>query len=157
MVLRQHIGLGVILQENAIERILKGGECLEADFGFQFTFPQRDAVPPHLGKSCFLLLVALFVTRDFLLPEFGVGLGHGEILASFVPMPEAPVDENACAVFPHHDIRMPWQTPMVEPIPEPSRKEIFPDNEFGFGILGVNGCHIVVAALLLERCHAVNV
>ena len=147
----------MIFQENTIECILKGGECLEAVFGFQFAFPQRDAMPPHLGKSGFLLVVALFVPCDFLLPEFSVGLGHGEILASFVPMPEATVDENACAVFPHHDIRMPRQTPMVEPIPEPSCKEIFPDDEFGFGIFGVNGCHIVVAALLLERCHAVNV
>ena len=68
-------------------------------------------------------------------------------------MPEAPIDENARAVFSHHDIRMPWQSFMVEPIPESFSEEIFPDDEFRLCVFGVDGCHIVVAALLFERCH----
>ena len=69
-------------------------------------------------------------------------------------MPEATIDEDTGAVFSHHDIRMSGQSVVIEPVSEPLCEEIFPHNEFGFGVLGMNGRHIVVAPLLFKRSHA---
>lgn len=98
-------------------------------------------------------MVSLLISCDFLLPECRIGFWHSESLAPFVSMPEAAIDKDTGAVFPHHDIGVPGQSLMIEPVPEPSCKEIFPHNEFGPGVLGMDGRHIVVASLLLKRCH----
>ena len=48
------------------------------------------------------LNIALFVAFYFLFPECGVALWHYKVLAAFVPVPEAAVNEDDGAVLAQH-------------------------------------------------------
>lgn len=86
---------------------------------FQLAFPNCDTMPAHLGQLLLLQLVTIPVAADFLCPKVHVGSWHPEILASFVPMPKATIHEDASAVLAKHNIRMPRQPRIVEPVAKP--------------------------------------
>lgn len=44
-------------------------------------------------------MITFLVAGDFGGPEVGVGFRGSRVLAAFVPVPEAPVDENGCLVL----------------------------------------------------------
>ena len=110
----------MVVQENAVEGVFQGGEGAFATLGLQLALPDSDAVPSELGQLFLVALVALFVACDFSTPERRVGFRHFKILASVMPMPETAIDEDAGAVFPHHQVGMPWQPVMKQPIPKTS-------------------------------------
>ncbi len=62
-----------------------------------------------------------------------------------VPMPEASVHKNAHPVLPHHDVRFPWQSWMVQPIAEPMPPQVTAHNHFWLRVFAVDGSHICVA------------
>ena len=88
--------------------------------------------------------VALFVAVDFLLPEVGVCLGHLEVWAVVVSMPEATVDKDDCAVFAQHDVGMSGQTWVVQPEPVTTSEEKSSYCQFRFCVLAAYGSHVVV-------------
>ena len=97
--------------------------------------------------------VALFVASDFLFPEVGVGLGHLEAVATFMPMPEATVDKDDSAVFAQYDVGMAGESGMVEAIAESTGKEILAHKYLGACSLALYSSHAAVALLL---CHLVH-
>ena len=68
-------------------------------------------------------------------------------------MPEASVDEDACAVFAHYDIRMTGQARMVQPIAEATAEQEFSDRDFRFGVFSPYRCHAAVALFLSQLVH----
>lgn len=62
-------------------------------------------------------------------------------------MPEAAIHEDTCAVFPHHDVWLIWQSWMIQPIAEPMPPQVTAHDHFWFGILAVYGCHVCVTLL----------
>ena len=104
------IGFRMVVQENAVERVLQCSKCLLPEFRFQLAFPNSDAVPAKLSQQFLVSQVTLFVSCDFCRPEVSVGLWHLKRLATIVTMPEAAIDKDAGAVFPHHEVGMPWQS-----------------------------------------------
>lgn len=56
-------------------------------------------MPSEVAQLDAFFDVALFVAFYFLLPEWGVALGHYKVFAAFVAVPEAAVDEDGCLVL----------------------------------------------------------
>ena len=83
-------------------------------------------MPTHRRKLLLLLLVPLFVPSDLRHPELRVRLRNLAALRTLnvrrdiVSMPKATIDEDASPVFLEHQVGMPWQSFMIEPISEAS-------------------------------------
>ena len=58
-----------------------------------------------------------------------------------VSMPEASVDEDGSAVFPHHDVRLPWHALHVEPIAVAVPPQPLPHLQLGLGAFAVDVRH----------------
>ena len=110
-------------------------------------------MPSHCGYLLLFLDVSLFVAVDFLLPEVGVGLGHLEIWAVVVSMPEATVDEDDCAVFAQHDVGMTGESGMVEAIAEAAGKEILAHQYLRARSLALYCSHTAMALLFGHLVH----
>ena len=145
----------MILQPDMVQRECNRVERLFALLRLQLALPHRDAVPPHLSQSALLLLVTFLVPANLRHPELTVRLRNLATLRilntlyfifcvqrDFVPMPEAPVHEDTRPVFPQHQIRMPWQPLVIEPIAESPLPQPTPHNHLGFRILPPDGRHI---------------
>ena len=144
---------GVVGEVDAVEGLGEGFEVLLAAVGLELTLPDGDAVPSHCGYLALFFDVALLVAVDFLLPEVGVGLGHLEVLAVVVSMPEATVDEDDCAVFAQHDVGMAGESEMVEAIAEAAGKEILAHQYLGARSLALYCSHAAMALLLGHLVH----
>lgn len=75
------------------------GEPWEVGFSFQRAFPDRDDMPAEGAEGVFVAEVAGMVVRDLRLPEGVTGFWKAEVLAVFMSVPEAAVDEDDGAVF----------------------------------------------------------
>ena len=138
---------------DAVEGLGEGVESLLAAMGLELTFPDGDAVPAHCGYLALFFDVALFVAVDFLLPEVGVCLGHLEVWAVVVSMPEATVDEDDCAIFAQHDVGMTGESGMVEAIAEAAGKEILAHQYLRARSLALYCRHAAMALLLGHLVH----
>jgi hypothetical protein len=70
-----------------------------------------------------------------------------------MPMPKAPVDKDACSIFPQHQVRMPRQPFMIQSISETTLPQPTPHNHFWLRILIVNRRHILMPLLWSEVVH----
>lgn len=125
---------GVVLEVDVVEGIGKGGECLFPFVWFQLALPDDDDMPSHIGETLLFLLVTLTVAVDFLLPKLRVGLGHTEVFAAFVSVPEAAVDEHARAILPQHYVGMTGQPWVVQSVSEALSPQVFAHNNFGLRV-----------------------
>ena len=137
----------MIFQEDMVQRKGQRLQGLLPDSRLQFAFPDNDGMPSHFSQPMQHLMVPFPVPPDFILPELGIRFRHHIILAPFMPMPEAPIHQNAGTILPEHNIRFPRQPRMIEPIPESSSPQELPDKNLRFGILASDCRHIVVALL----------
>ena len=144
---------GVVGEVDAVEGLGEGVEGLLAAVGLELTLPDGNAVPSHGGYLALFFDVALLVAADFLLPEVGVGLGHLEVRAVVVSMPEATVDEDDCAVFAQHDVGMAGESGMVEAIAEAAGKEILAHQYLRARSLALYCRHAAMALLLGHLVH----
>jgi len=78
------------------------------------------------------------IVRDFILPEFRVGLGNGSIFATFVMMPETPVDEDDRLGFSKDNIGLTWKIGTVNTIPVSPCIQGLSYLYLGLGVLGMN-------------------
>jgi len=102
-------------------------------------------VPAHDGEQALLLNVAPLVALNLVPPIVSVSLGQTECGAALVPVPEAAVDENHRAVLPQHQVGMPRQAWMVEPVAEAAAEQEAAHNQLGLGVLAVYRRHAAVA------------
>ncbi len=91
-----------------------------------------------------------FVTRgvaiQFFQPEFAPVCWRGAILASFVAMPEAAVDENDCFVFRQNNIRFAGQRFDVQPKAVTHPMQQAPDDQLRGSIFPADAAHVPGAA-----------
>ncbi len=125
----------MVVEKDAIERKSQRLQSLFPDSRLQLAFPDCDAMPSHRGKFALVFYVTITVALNLCFPEFSIALWNHIILASFVPMPETAIHEDACPVFAKHYVRMTWETWMVQPIAKPSAEQEFPHHDFRFGVL----------------------
>lgn len=118
----------MVLEENPIERVCQWFQRLFPCLRLQFTLPYRDTVPSHWSELMLHLSVALLVPPNLCYPEVTIRLRNLATPGIFnlysmqlhiVSMPKTPIYKDASPIFPHHDIRLPWQSWMVQPIAEP--------------------------------------
>jgi len=67
-----------------------------------------------------------------------------------VSMPEAPIHENTGAIFPHHDIRFPRQSGMIQTVTETPTPQKAANHHLRFRVLSVDGGHVPMALLWCE-------
>ena len=99
---------------------LEGGEeALEAgeDAGgvAELAFPDDGHVPAAAAEAAQVLAVVRDIPREFLRPEFPVGLGGGGDFTVLVPVPETAVDEDDGAVFGQDDVGLAGEVLHLEP------------------------------------------
>ena len=85
---------------------------------FQFALPHDDDAPSFRFQLPPHLLISLLVPAHLRHPKLLIRLGNRIVLAPFVSMPEAAVDENDRAVSRQDDVRAPRQTLVVYSIAE---------------------------------------
>ena len=102
-------------------------------------------MPAHGGELTAHLPVPFLVPLHLIDPERRVSLRHRVTFAALVPVPETAVDEDTRPVLPHHDVRFPRKTRMIQTIAEAMPPQPFPHHHLRLGILAVDGSHIGVA------------
>ena len=155
----------MVLQEYPVERERQRFQRLLPHLRFQFTFPNGDAVPAHRSQLMLHSRVPLLIPPNLCHPEVTVRLrnlaalrivnffaplafwrgGGGE--AHIVSMPETPVHKDARPVFSHHDVRLPRQSRMIQPIPIPMSPQPTAHHHLRLRVLAVDGCHVSVTLL----------
>ena len=156
----------MVLQINPVQRESQRVESLFASFRGQFALPHRDAVPSHPRQLLLRRKVALLIPTDFRHPKRPIRLRNfaaNTIHYSFftihlwqrhtVSVPETPVHENARPVFPQHQVRMPRQSFVVQPIAESPTPQPTPHNPLRLRVLRPNRCHRRVSLFRREFIH----
>ena len=69
-------------------------------------------------------------------------------------MPEATIHKDARSVFPQYQVRMPWQSFVIQPIAESPSPQSTPYNHLRLRILRVDSSHILVPLLWSELIHS---
>jgi hypothetical protein len=92
-------------------------------------------MPSHIAQFYAAFQVPFTVAMDFLLPEWCVCFGQDKVFAVLMSMPEAPVHHHCNPMPRQHQIRPPWQSPLLQPEPESARMKALPNQNLRFGIL----------------------
>ena len=81
-----------------------GNQSLQSFRILRLTLPNDDAPPAKFAKRTLMKFVAHGVAVEFGQPPFAAIRRRRAVLAAFVPMPEAAVDEDGGFVFRKEDI-----------------------------------------------------
>ena len=133
----------------------------------QLALPHSNAMLTHFCQSALLLLVTLFVPADLCHPKISIRLWNLAALRTLdvifrltsyirhhlVSMPEASIHEDARPVFPQHQVWMPRQSLMIQPISESSTPQPTTHNHLRLRVLRPDGRHIFMTLLF---CESVN-
>lgn len=117
---------------------------------FEFAFPDDDDGPAFGFKLAPSVLVALLVPCYLGGPEVGVGFGNHVVLAVFVAVPEAAVDEDGGAIFGEDDVGLAGKASIVDAVTEAQAPEGFAKEQLRLGGGGVDGGHVLVALLWIS-------
>ncbi len=112
----------------------------------QFALPHRNAMPAHLCQLALLLFVPLLVPSNLRHPELMVRLRNlatfrtlndffrltSYIIHQVVSMPKATIHKDARPVFPQHQVRMPRQPFVVQPIAKAPTPQATSHNQLRF-------------------------
>lgn len=82
--------------------------------------PDDENPPSELEELFDRCLIPSYVFVNLLLPEVGVRLGKPKICASFMPVPEATIDEDHGPMLRQNDIRAAREIAPMQPEPEAS-------------------------------------
>ena len=141
----------MVLQPDMVERKSDGVKSHFTLLRLQFTFPYRYAMPSHFSQRLLLLLVAHLVPSNLLHPEVAVCLRNLTTLRILrlyhihvMPMPEAAIHEDAGAVFPQYQVRMPRQPFVVQPVSESPFPQPMSHDHFRLRVLRTNSRHVFV-------------
>lgn len=77
-------------------------------FFLQIALPDADYFPTAFCEITKIFSLVCLVPTDFIQPKFRSGLRHYEAFVHFVPMPEAPINENYGLVLRQNYIRPSW-------------------------------------------------
>ena len=133
----------------------------------QFTLPHCDAVPTHCRQFALFLLVSFLVASYLVHPELTVRLRNLAALRTLdvifrltsyirhhlVSMPEASIHEDARPVFSQHQVWMPRQSFMVQPISETSLPQATSHNHLRLRVFRMDSRHVLVPLFCREFIH----
>ena len=129
-----------------------------AVLGFEFALPDDDCVPAEVAQLDAFFYVALFVAFYLLFPKCGVALGHYKVLASFVAVPEASVDEYYGAVFAQYNIGCAGQAFDIYPVAVAVGVQIISHDQLGLCVLALDACHAAMSLFLGHSvCHIAKI
>ena len=141
----------MVLQPDMVERKSDGVKSHFTLLRLQFTFPYRYAMPSHFSQRPLFLLVAHLVSANLLHPEVAVCLRNLTTLRILrlyhihvMPMPKAAIHEDAGAVFPQYQVRMPRQPFVVQPVSESPFPQPMSHYHFRLRVLRTNSRHVFV-------------
>lgn len=140
-----------VLEKDSVECKRQGFQRVRLSQWLQLAFPNHDAVPSHCGQLATHLTISFLISSYFFYPELRVGFRYSVIFAPLMPMPKAAIDEDASAVFPHHDVGLARKAGMIQPIAVSMAPQPLAHNHFWPGVLTVNGGHVRMT-LLWGKC-----
>ena len=114
-------------------------------FFFKLTFPYYDYKPSLCFQLSPYLLIPFFIARNFCNPKGGVAFRDCVILAAFVTMPEATMNEYDCSIFWEYKIWCPRKSFVVNPVPKSLKPKNATQLQLRLCRSGVNCCHIAFA------------
>ena len=107
-------------------------------------------VPPYLRHPKLAIRLRNLATlRIFNYQLFILNLWH----CHMVSVPETPVHKYASPVFPHHDVRFPWQSWMIQPIAIPMPPQPTTHHHLRLRIFAVDGRHVRMALFCKNLVH----
>mgnify|MGYP002776994763 CR=1 FL=1 len=146
MTLEQFIGEMRQLQSAGRQAVSQLGEQVRepcpARSGFQLALPHHQHPPAGSAQLGLLALVVDDVAADLVHPELGTGLGHHEVAAALVLVPEAAVDEDYGATLRQNDIGLAGQVFPVQPEAIAGGVEKLTNQQLRLGILAPDAGHI---------------
>lgn len=104
----------------------------------QGTLPDDRHAPAESMEHLCMAPVASDITLEFLPPEIFIGPGSGCIAASFMSMPEAPMDEYHCSALWEHKVRGARQPPQMKSISEAACEKKGAKYPLRLGVLSAN-------------------
>ena len=110
-------------------------------------FPYTDDAPPAPAQENSHAAVAVFVSRDFRLPETSPGFGHSAVPAAAVP--KATVNKNGDACVAKNEIGVAGKRLVPTPTCDAVRPEYGCQLQFGIFVTLRPNCGHDLAALLL--------
>ena len=99
------------------------------------TFPDCQDAPTSFQEGSEDLTVTVTVSRQLGRPKIRSGSWNPEVRATFMGVPEAPMDKNNCAVLSKDEVGTPGKIPAMKTEPITSAVQPVTNNEFGLGIL----------------------
>ena len=115
-------------------------------------------MPAEVAQLDAFFDVALFIAFYFLFPEWGVVLGQHEVLAVFVAVPEAAVDEDDCPVLAQYNVGGTGQALDVYAVAVAMGVQVTSHNQFWFCVLALDARHAPVPLFFCYPiCHNVKV
>ena len=136
---------------------------VQSPFAFrrlQFALPYRDAMPTHFCQFELLFPVTFLVPADLRYPEVTIRIRNlatrrtiHRVWRHKMSMPEASIYKDARPIFPQHQVRMPGQSFVVQPIAESSFPKTTPHNHLRLRVLRPNSRHVPMALLCGELVH----
>lgn len=124
-----------------LERVLQG------------TLPYDRPAPAESMNHLRVARVANDISLEFLQPEISIGPGSGCIAASFMSVPEAPMDEYHCFVLREHKIGGAGQPPHVKSISKAPGEKKGAKYPFRSGVLSANARHYTAALRSGRNAH----
>ena len=123
----------MLFQPDLIKRESQRFQCLLPFRWLQLTFPDGDAMPPHLSQSLLRLNIPLLVPLDLRHPKLPICIWY--LTTSLMPMPKASIHKDTSTIFSQHQIRMSRQSRRIKPISESPTPQLFPHNHLRLRIL----------------------
>jgi hypothetical protein len=111
------------------------------------TLPHDQNAPAHLLEGKAGGFVAELVPRELRLPVLEASLRHPGQAASFVLMPEAPMNEDRLPVPGKDEVRRAWQISAMEAEAKPHGVDELPDDNLGIGVDLADAAHVGAALL----------
>lgn len=131
----------------ALEVFIADGDFADA------AFPDAEDSPAEGGQLFFVADAAGNVALDLRLPELYFGFRQTEVLAAFVAVPEASVDEYDGLVLGEDDVGIARELAHLNAEAQTAGEKILPHDHLGLGVLPPNSRH---AAAPLLQCHRVR-
>ena len=102
--------------------------------------------------------VAFLVAVDLSLPELAIALGQHEVLAAFVTVPKATIDEDDCLVFAQYNVGGTGQALDVYAVAVAMGVQVMSHNQFWFCVLALDARHALVPLFFCHPvCHAAKI
>ena len=119
----------------------------------ELAFPHHQHLPTQAAQLAQVLSVVRDIPREFVGPEFPVGLGDGGHFAVPVPVPETAVDKDHSMIFGQDNVRLAGEVLHVEPEAVARAVKQAADGPLRAGVLAPDLRHVPAAFGFRKSIH----